>query len=375
MKRPGDLYDTIVVGGGIMGSTVALRLAQGGQRVALLERGGLCMQASGVNAGTLSIQIKRAGLIPYAMKGWDLWRNARDWLGADAGFEQVGGLTLAFTEEEAEKLTAEMQARQEAGAPIELIGPNHAREIEPGLSDMPILAAYCAMDGYAASYKLGDLFRAALERAGVHVREAAPVDGIDQTQRGYAARIAQAEVHGSRIVLAGGAWLEDLLARDFGISIRIECRVNQVSVTERMPPIMQTVISSARGLLTLKQSENGTVLIGGGWQGKGDPASGGYEIVPDNLVGNLRLACHAVPALRQARILRTWLGVEGITRDVMPIVGELPGAPGAYVIGCARGGYTIGPYLGALLAQRILGREPEMPLFDPARVVVASQED
>ena len=90
--------DTVVVGGGVMGCTVAFRLAERGQRVVLLERGGLCMQASGVNAGTLSIQIKRAVLVPYAMRGWDLWRTTRDWLGVDVGFEQVGGVTLAFTD-------------------------------------------------------------------------------------------------------------------------------------------------------------------------------------------------------------------------------------------------------------------------------------
>jgi glycine/D-amino acid oxidase-like deaminating enzyme len=47
----------------------------------------------------------------------------------------------------------------------------------------------------------------------------------------------------------------------------------------------------------------------------------------------------------------------------------VPGAEGAFVIGCIRGGYTIGPYMGWLLAERILGREPEMPLFDMSRYV------
>jgi glycine/D-amino acid oxidase-like deaminating enzyme len=56
----------------------------------------------------------------------------------------------------------------------------------------------------------------------------------------------------------------------------------------------------------------------------------------------------------------------------MPLVGELPGFPDAYVIGAVRGGFTTGPYMGKLLAQRILGHEPEMPLFDPARAIVAT---
>ena len=170
--------------------------------------------------------------------------------------------------------------------------------------------------------------------------------------------------------MAGGVWLESLLRRDFGLHIPLICRVNQVSVTERMPKVMRRVLGVATGLLTLKQSENGTVIIGGGWQGIGDPEQGGIEIIPENLTGNLRLAAYAVPALKQTRVVRTWLGLEGNTQDALPLVGELPGFPEAYVIGGVRGGFTIGPYMGKLLAQQILGQEPEMPLFDPARAVI-----
>ena len=70
------------------------------------------------------------------------------------------------------------------------------------------------------------------------------------------------------MVLAGGVWLEDM-ARWFGITLPIKVLINQLAVTERMPPVMQSVLGIASGLLSLKQYPNGTVLIGGGWQGKG----------------------------------------------------------------------------------------------------------
>ncbi len=365
------VHDTIVVGGGVMGCTVAAHLAASGQDVAVVDKGGLCMQASGVNAGTLAIQIKRAVLIPYAIKGWEAWRDAASWLGVDAGFHQVGGITVAFTAEEAAMLAERMEARQQQGAPIEMIGPNRAHELEPGLSDKPVLASWCELDGYAASNNLGDLFRAALLRAGVAVREFTDVQGVAPEEGGYVVHTPEGALRARRVVMAGGMWLEGLLRRDFGINIPLICRVNQVSVTERLPPVMRRVLGVATGLLTLKQSQNGTVVIGGGWQGKGDPEHGGTEIIPENLTGNLRLAAYAIPALRQARVVRTWLGLEGNTQDALPLVGELPGFPEAYVIGGVRGGFTIGPYMGKLLAQRILGQEPEMPLFDPARAIVA----
>ena len=69
------VLDVVVLGGGIMGSTTALHLAEAGMRVAVLDRRGLCSSASGVNAGTLSLLNKRVGLIPYALRSLDLWET------------------------------------------------------------------------------------------------------------------------------------------------------------------------------------------------------------------------------------------------------------------------------------------------------------
>src|SRR5262249_7256802 len=100
-----------------MGSATALRLAEAGQKVVLLESSLLGMGASGVNAGTLSLQIKRVGLMSYALKGHALWKRAGD----AVGYHQTGGITVAFTDHEAGILTERMTARREAGAAIEII--------------------------------------------------------------------------------------------------------------------------------------------------------------------------------------------------------------------------------------------------------------
>jgi len=136
-------FDALVVGGGIHGCTLALFLARGGMSVALVERGPLCREASGTNAGTLTMQMTRVALIPYALKGHEMWATAGDWLGHDVGTVVCDGLSLAFTEREAEILTHRAGKRREAGAPIELVSPARAKEIEPGLSTEPILAAHC----------------------------------------------------------------------------------------------------------------------------------------------------------------------------------------------------------------------------------------
>lgn len=202
--------------------------------------------------------------------------------------------------------------------------------------------------------------------------ENAPVEAVDSGDAGHTLRFFAAcglpPLEATRIVLAGGVWIENMLAW-LGVQIPIKVLINQLIVTERIRPVMRTVLSVANGLLSLKQFANGTVLIGGGWQGNGDRERGGLEARPDNLVGNMRLAAYAVPALAEARVARIWLGLEAETADAMPIIGDVPGVKNAFVVGSAHSGYTSGPFMGRIMAQHMLGQPTDLPLFDPARLM------
>jgi glycine/D-amino acid oxidase-like deaminating enzyme len=355
-----------------MGASCALTLARGGMRVALVERKALGTGASGVNAGTLSLQIKRAALVPYALKGLERWRATGPLLGFDVHYRRTGGLTCAFTDAEAETLVARMTERKAAGVPLEIVSAERARALEPGLCDRVRLASFCPEDGYAHSTLTGRAYRTALVAAGVTVIEGEPVTAIAR-DAGFAVTTPRRTVRGRRLVLAAGAWLRPL-ARLLGVDLPISVRINTVSVTAPMAPAIRNIVGHAFGLLTLKQSDNGTMLIGGGWQGKGDAEQGWSAVDPETLIANLRLAQFAVPALARARVVRSWLGFEAHVPDMMPLAGPLPGVADAFVIGCVRGGYTIGPYMGELLGQLVLGQEPEMPLFNPGRFNTASPD-
>ena len=123
------------------------------------------------------------------------------------------------------------------------------------------------------------------------------------------------------------------------------------------------------GVLSVKQHPNGTCLIGGGWQGRGGPANGRKELDYENLLHNLRVAAAVVPALAELRVLRSWSGFEAVAPDALPVLGRLPRHDDAFVLACARGGYSQGPALGKLLAELMLRRETSLhvDLFDPAR--------
>ncbi len=363
---PHGTADVAIVGGGIMGCSVALRLAEAGMRVVVIDRGGIGGGASGVNAGTLSLQIKRLSLMPYAIRAAEHWAEMSARLGADVKFRQSGGLNLAFTEAEEAQLVTDMTARREAGLPISFLDLPAARAREPGLSDHVRRASFCPLDGYSNPSLTGRAFRKALTARGVAMIEHDPVLGIEAGDGGYTLRLQSGNVRARRLVLAAGAWTRASVLQ-LGVDLPIGARVNQMMVTERAPALMNGVLGHISGLMSLKQSDNGTIIIGGGWQGEGAVGEPGRPVM-DNLTNNLRFATLAMPALAPLRIVRTWYGYDGFVPDFLPVVGVLPWLREAYVIACVRGGYTIGPCMGDLLAASILGEEPALPLFDPARV-------
>lgn len=357
-----QFYDIAVVGGGIMGCSTALRLAQGGMRPIVLDQEDLGQGASGVNAGTLSLQIKRVKLMPYALRGYQEWET----IGDAVGFKKTGGYTLAFTEREAELLHERQTLKAEAGAPISFVSNNVLRAAEPHLSHKVMAASYCPEDGYANSSLTGQYYRAQLRDNAIDYKERATVTTIARKAQGFVLGTSQGVICATRLLLAAGAWLKPI-ASLLNVDLPVQARINTVSVTERMPPLTSTVIGHATGLLTMKQKANGTVLVGGGWQGKGVPEDGRGEVLASSVAPNLALAQYALPELAKARVLRSWTGFEANVPDFYPLAGALPGVEDAFVLGCVRGGYTIGPYIGKLMGDYILGREPELPLFDPGR--------
>jgi len=313
----------------------------------------------------------RAALIPYALKAHEMWVNAPQWLGHDVGVVACDGLSLAFTEAEEKLLSDRAGARSAAGAPINLVTSAEATRIEPGVNPTIRMASHCAIDGYANAYLTGLAYRRALKDAGVTIREYTPVTGLAASGTRFELRLPDQGITAAQVVLTGGVWLEPML-RWLDIRLPIKTLVNQLSVTERTGPVMRTVLGIASGLLSLKQFPHGTVVIGGGWQGEGNRETGHHRTTHASTVGNARLAVHAIPALRNTRLVRSWTGFEAETADALPIVGPVPGHPGVWVSGSVHSGYTSAPYIAHCLTQAILGRAPEMPLFPMDRLLAPS---
>jgi glycine/D-amino acid oxidase-like deaminating enzyme len=147
-----------------------------------------------------------------------------------------------------------------------------------------------------------------------------------------------------------------------------------VSATEPAPPVMHGMLVQhvSRGL-TLKQAPRGNFIIGGGWRGTIDDASGRPVPTFESMTANAAVAARTVPAVGRLRLLRTWAGTGVDSEDGMPVVGESERVPGFFVAE-AGFGFTLGPLVARLLAQQMLGRETSVPIeaFSPDRFVAVA---
>jgi glycine/D-amino acid oxidase-like deaminating enzyme len=293
--------------------------------------------------------------------------NTNKWLSKDIDVEKKNGLCLAFTEEEEKLLIERTQIRKKYGADIKIISRKEAQKIDPNINSNIKCAAFCEMDGYVSANQTGHAYSKALKENKVKILENYIVSEIDYHKDKYVIIFENGEkLIASKVILATGVHLEKTL-KLLKVDINIKCLPQQLIISERMPKIMDTVITVANGKLSLKQFKNGTVLIGGGWPGVGNIEDNYTETKPENLIGNMMLACHAIPRLKSSRVARVWLGLEAETDDAMPIIGKIPVLKNAYVIGSIHSGYTSGPYMGKLLAQKILGKDVDLSLFDIRR--------
>jgi sarcosine oxidase subunit beta len=376
--------DVVIVGGGLLGSALGLELASDGVDVVILERDQVNQHASGRNAGSLHFQLEyrmieggleaarcAAEAIPLHLEAARLWRQLSARLGADLGVSQHGGMMLASTANDARLLEAKAELESAQGLDVTVLDRAQTHALAPFLADSIIAATYCPDEGKANARTAAPALCREAVRQGATVRTRAEVVSIERDAGRWRVSVATADgpivVHAEAIILAAGVWCSEL-ADMIGCSVPVEPVAMTMSVTARTPPFLPYLIQHAGVRLSLKQSAEGNVLIGGGWparlvrrhDGTPDLRSGG-ELLPASLAGNAAAAVGAVPALADLPVIRTWVGTTTLAPDHLPVVGPLPGAPGAFV---ATGGsvFTLGPAFAVLLSELVQGRTPRLDL-------------
>jgi glycine/D-amino acid oxidase-like deaminating enzyme len=366
--------DVLIVGGGIVGTAAAWHLARGGADVVLVEAGSVACRASGANAGSLHVQIPYsdyaehgrawaeayAPALGFAKAAVLVWRELGAALDTDLEVEIGGGLCVAETPEQLRALRDKAAIEARHGVETEMLGSAEVRSLAPFLSDRVIGGAFCAAEGRANPLLASGALAGAARRAGARLLLGTRVEAIADAPEGFRVRTGAGEIAARRVLNAAGAEAGRVAAM-LGVALAVEAAPIMVSVTEPVAPFLPFLLYSAAGRLTLKQMANGNMVIGGGWPARLG-ADGSLGLRPVSIAANMAAAVAAVPALGAARLLRAWPGLVNGTPDWRPVIGEMPGRPGAFIAMVPWVGFTGGPAAGLAVAEMILGRPPSVDL-------------
>ena len=383
--------NVVVLGGGLVGCAAAYYLARHGASVLLLEQGDLNREASGRNAGSLHFQLEYrlirygdelasqfAQIIPLSLVALEDWRGLEGELRADLEVELGGGLIVAESLADVALLEKRQALQEKWGLSSTLLSASEVRQLAPYLADTVIAAGYFPHEGHANPRLVAPAFARCAEALGAQINVRARVTGLMRDGADWVVSLVDREgrarqVTANSVLNAAGAWAGEIGALAH-LHLPIYAVPLSMNVIERTTPLIPHLVQHASQRLTLKQVSAGNVLVGGGWPSRfwrdGTAMSTDRRAQPvvQNVLENLALASRLVPAIGSLHLLRSWTGITGVTTDQMPLLGEVPEAPGFFV---AAGGaaFTHGPTYARLISELILGRRPStaIDLYSPAR--------
>lgn len=334
--RPGG-FDTVVVGGGLVGAAMAHGLGRLGQRVAVLDEGDMAVRASRGNFALVWVQSKGLGMPEYA--GWTvasskLWpelaAELRDQTGLDVALEQPGGFHLAFSEAElAARAETLRRFHDQAGVAqyeTQIMGRAEVAAFMPDIGPEVVGGSYCPLDGHVNSLRLFRAFHTAMQRRGTVYLPNHTVTAIRREGGAFRITAGGRQIEAGKVVLAAGN-ANQHLGPMVGLDVPMCPERGQIIVTERLQPFLRHPI------VTLRQTDEGTVMIGDSKEEGLDPAGVNGDI---NAVMASR-AMRIFPKLAHANVIRTWRAIRVMPADGFPIYDQSPTHPGAFVVTCHSG--------------------------------------
>lgn len=330
-------FDVAVIGGGVVGAAIAWGLRALGRRLVLLDEGDVAHRASRGNFGLVWVQGKGEGLPEYgswtqlSARRWpELAARLAEEAGLDVALSQPGGVHPCLTQRELDARVAALERlRAQPGFErydVEVLDRAALARRLPGVGPEVAGGTYCALDGHFNPLRLLRALHAALQRAGCAYRANHGVARITPRGDGFEIPFPGGTIGAGKLVLAAGLG-NAALAPMVGLSAPVRPQKGQVIVLERVARFLD------RPLATIRQTDEGTVMIGDSQEEKGFDDTLGVPV----LAVEARRALAVFPFLREVRVNRTWAALRVMSPDGHPIYEQSALHPGAFLATCHSG--------------------------------------
>ncbi len=349
----------IIIGAGVIGLSIAWRLAQRGIKVTIFDRGaagsGATHAAAGMLAANVEAEAGEEALIALNRASQKLWPTFAEELERDSGLSidlrTEGTLLVALNADDQARLQHHLEFQRSLGLPLEWISAGEARRREPHLTPKLIGAIFSAEDHQVENRKLAAALRVAVLKAGVVLQENASIERIAVNQGRAEGGFVGGVVHRADIVvLAAGAWSRGIegLPRESRPPVRpVKGQMIALRMDARSPILSHVVWAPG---VYLGPKLDGRLLVGATVEEKGFDAS----LTAGAQLSLLEAAWRVLPAIEELAIEEMWAGFRPGSRDDAPILGSGPVEGLIYATGHYRNGILLAPITAEAIASLIL---------------------
>ena len=404
--------EVAIIGGGIIGVSAALTLAERGIPVALFEKGHIAGEQSSRNWGWCRQQGRDPRELPLIIESLALWRKIHQRTGCDVGFRQCGILYLANTPKDVTDREAWLQHGLAYGVESRMVSSKEINDLLPGSNKHWAGGLYTPTDGRAEPTIAAPAIARAAQRLGAKIFTNTAVRGVETSGGRISAVVTEnGSVQCSTVILAGGAW-SSTFCRSLDLRLPLLMTIGSVFRTAPLNEAPERSVSGA-GFAIRKRLDGGYTVSHGSissfdivpdsfrflkdflplawmarkilrptwtnrfkteWQRKNkwalDEQSPFEHIrtldpmpIKSTLEKSKRNLAHAFPAFQDIEIMESWGGLIDATPDAVPVISPVDNLPGFFLAtGLSGHGFGIGPAAGQLAADVATASEP---LVDP----------
>jgi glycine/D-amino acid oxidase-like deaminating enzyme len=369
-----ETADVVVIGGGVMGTSIAFNLARrGAGRIVLLEKSTVCSGTSAKSSAIVRTHYTTRPTAVMALLARRIFERWAEDVGGESGFVRTGMLFIGPPESR-DRVERTVRMNQEVGIETSLIGPAEAREISPHvrISDGAALV-YEPRSGYGSPHEVASSFVRRFAELGGQLRQSTLVTGIDtEGDRVRGVRTSRGEIAAGHVVIAAGPW-----ARPVGRLAGLDLPVtpSRESIVTLRPAFDWSPVHPVTGDLVnevyLRPETGGLILVGNTRDTivPGDPDA--YEDRPsaEHTTEVLTRLARLMPETATAAITGGWSGMYEVSPDWNPIMGTAAAVAGLhYAVGFSGHGFKLSPMVGVLMAEQVLDGRARTIDITPYRV-------
>ena len=367
-------YDAIVIGAGVIGSSVAYHLARlGAGKVLVLDRLQIGAGTSTQSSGILRTHYSVIENVELAKRSWAVFKDFAGYIGDDeasAGLVKCGYMICAPEGPKLEPLRASLAGQAGVGVEVRLLDRDAARELLPiAQFDDAALIGYEPEAGFADAYLVATGFARAARRQGVKIMEGVNVERLLlEGARVVGVETSQGTFHSNTVISTQNIWAGDI-EQWTGVPTPVKAERHAVlalagpeAYSFKMPVFKDL---GSPGMLYCRSYGGNQMLVSEGTVGEAlaQPDNEQGDISMDYVVEVGSQVAERFPSFAEAGLASSWTGVYDVTPDWNPVLGRLPDVPGLVVgYGFSGHGFKLSPGVGLVLAQEALGLPTEVSL-------------